>query len=192
MPVPPSSDITALLVAWGRGDATALADLVPLVYQELLGRPSTTSVTRAPGHTLQATALVHEAYLRLVDQRQVHFHDRAHFFGVAAQVMRRVLCDQARARHSAKRGGGAPRLTLENAAAEVECPAVDVEALDEALTRLGKLDERQSRVVELRYFCGLSIEETAAVMGLSPATVKREWTMARAWLKLELGPDSAA
>jgi RNA polymerase sigma factor (TIGR02999 family) len=189
MPVPPSSDITALLVAWGRGDAAALADLVPLVYQELRRQAEHYLRCETPGHTLQATALVHEAYLRLVDQRQVHFHDRAHFFGVAAQVMRRVLCDQARARHSVKRGGGASRLTLGNAAAEVECPAVDVEALDEALTRLGELDERQSRLVELRYFCGLSIEETAAVMGLSPATVKREWTMARAWLKLELGRD---
>ena len=189
MPVPPSSDITALLVAWGRGDAAALADLVPLVYQELRRQAEHYLRRETPGHTLQATALVHEAYLRLVDQRQVHFQDRAHFFGVAAQVMRRVLCDQARARRSAKRGGGAPRLSLGNAAGEVESPAVDVEALDEALTRLGELDERQSRVVELRYFCGLSIEETAAVMGLSPATVKREWTMARAWLKLELGPD---
>jgi len=187
MPSSPSSDVTALLVAWGRGDSAALTDLMPVVYEELRRQAELYLRREAPGHTLEAAGLVHEVYLRLVDQRRVSFQDRSHFFGVTARLMRRVLCDHARAHRAAKRGGSAPRITLGDVV-EAEHPPLDVELLDEALTRLAEMDERQSRVVELRYFCGLSIEETADVMELSPATVKREWTIARAWLRRELEP----
>jgi RNA polymerase sigma-70 factor, ECF subfamily len=188
---PESRTVTELLKAWGEGDRAALDELVPVVYGELR-RQAERHMRREPqGHTLQTTALVHEAYLRLVDQESARWQNRAQFFGVAAQLMRRILIDHARARQAAKRGGapGPPsRLTL-GAASEVasEEPAADVLALDAALERLTAFAPAQGRLVELRYFGGLSIEETAAVLGVSPATVKREWSAARAWLKRELG-----
>ena len=185
---PPAQNVTALLLAWGQGDRAALDQLVPVVYDELRRRAERAMRRQPPGHTLQATALVHEAYLRLVDQQRVAWQSRAHFFGVAAKAMRRILIDHARARQAAKRGGAASPLTL-GSAGEVaaEQPSVDVLALDEALTRLAALDPQKSQLVELRYFTGLGIEETAEVLGISPATVKREWNAARAWLKRELG-----
>jgi RNA polymerase sigma factor (TIGR02999 family) len=166
---------------------------MPVVYDELR-RQAARYMRREPvGHTLQTTAVVHEAYLRLVEQDSARWQSRTHFFAVAAQLMRRILVDHARGRRAVKRGGAegrgaAGRLPLEVAeGVPHEQPAVDVLALDEALRRLAELDPKQSRVVELRYFAGLGIEETAEVLGVSPATVKREWSMARAWLRRELG-----
>ena len=191
---PQSRDVTTLLEAWGRGDEAALNELFPLVYGELHHLAGRYMRAQPRGHTLQATALVHEAYLRLVDRRSVRWEGRAHFLAVAARAMRSVLVDHARRRRAAKRGGaergGAEwRLTL-GAAGEVagqEGEAdVDVLALDAALTRLAALDPRQARVVELRYFGGLSIEEAARALGVSHATVEREWKTARLWLKREL------
>ncbi len=183
------SDVTQLLQAWGAGDSAAGERLLPAVYAELHRQAARAMRRESSEHTLQATALVHEAYLRLVDQQRVVWRNRAHFFGIAAQVMRRVLVDHARERHAAKRGGGAPQLVLGEADA-VSAPAaedgVDILALHEALERLAALDPDQARLVELRYFGGLSIEETAEALGVSPATVKREWAIARAWLRREL------
>ena len=190
MPTPPPSRITTLLRAWSEGDRTALDELLPLVYDELHRQAERAMRAQPEGHTLQTTALVHEAYLRLVDRSGAAWQDRAHFFGVAARVMRSVLVDHARARRAAKRGGGAAALTLSrNDAAvdpEFDSNGVDVEALDEALTRLAALDPRQAKVVELRYFGGLSIHETAAVLDVSHATIEREWRTARLWLRREL------
>jgi RNA polymerase sigma factor (TIGR02999 family) len=187
MKAAPSAPITQLLRNWSQGDETALERLLPLVYDELHGQAARLMRLQAPGHTLQTTALVHEAYLRLVDQESVPSESRSHFFGVAAKAMRCILVDHARAQRAAKRGGAAARLPLEHAG-EIAGPApgVDVLALDEALSRLAELDPRKSRLVELRYFAGLSVEEVAAALGLSLATVKREWALARAWLKREL------
>lgn len=179
--------VTQLLHAWGGGDAGALDQVVPLVYAELRRQAERYLRREAPGHTLQTTALVHEAYLRLVDQRSARWESRAQFFGVAAQLMRRILVDHARGHHAAKRGGSAIQVPLEEGTAAAQERDVDLLALDEALTRLAALDERQARVVELRYFMGLGIEETAEALAISPATVKREWAMARAWLRRELG-----
>jgi RNA polymerase sigma factor (TIGR02999 family) len=182
-----SHRVTKLLRAWSQGDRSALDQLLPLVYRELHQQADRLMRAQPPGHTLQATALVHEAYLRLVRREGVEWQNRAHFFGVAGKAMRSSLVDHARARRAAKRGGAAHHLTLGavSAAAEAE-PAVDVLALDEALSRLADLDPEQSRLVELRYFAGLGIEETAEVLGVSPTTVKRQWRVARAWLKREL------
>ena len=185
-PETPPTDVTQLLVAWSAGDAAAGEQLLPAVYAELRRQAARAMRREGEEHTLQATALVHEAYLRLVDQRRAAWRNRSHFFGVAAQVMRRILVDHARGRHAAKRGGGAHRLTLGDADAAVPEPAVDVLALHEALERLALLDPDQARLVELRYFGGLSIEETATMLEVSPATVKREWAVARAWLRREL------
>ena len=182
----PSLSVTQLLQAWGRGDATALDQLVPVVYDELRSQARRYLRRERPGHTLQTTGLVHEAYLRLVDQKQANWQNRAQFFGVAGQMMRRVLIDHARSKQAAKRGGSDVQVTLEDATAPAEERGVDVLDLDDALTRLAALDPQQAKVVELRYFTGLSIEETAEVLGISPATVKREWAMARAWLRREL------
>jgi RNA polymerase sigma factor (TIGR02999 family) len=188
-PEAPPSDVTQLLLAWSGGDPSAGERLLPAVYAELHRQAARAMRRESSEHTLQATALVHEAYLRLVDQQRVVWRNRAHFFGIAAQVMRRVLVDHARERHAAKRGGGAPQLVLGEADA-VSAPAaedgVDILALHEALERLAALDPDQARLVELRYFGGLSIEETAEALGVSPATVKREWAIARAWLRREL------
>jgi len=183
---PAGKRITDLLVAWNDGRPEALEDLLPLVYAELR-RLATGYLRHERGdHTLQPTALVHEAYLRLVDQRRVKWRNRAHFYGIAARMMRRVLVDHARARRAARRGGGVELMPLVENLASTSTRDVDVLALDEALERLAALDERQARIVELKYFGGLSIEETAEVLGISDATVAREWTAARAWLRAEL------
>ena len=185
---PPRSatGVTALLRAWSAGDGAALDALLPLVYGELRGQAERAMRQEAAGHTLQATALVHEVYLRLVDQSQVSVHDRSQFFGIAARCMRQVLVDHARARRAAKRGGAHRAVTLGDGDAMAIEPAAEVVAVHEALERLAALDPEQARVVELRYFGGLTIEETATVMGTSPATVKREWAIARAWLRREM------
>jgi RNA polymerase sigma factor (TIGR02999 family) len=183
----PYEGVTDLLQAWGGGDKTALDQLVPIVYEELHRQAQRYLQRENPGHTLQTTALVHEAYLRLVDQRQAQWQNRAQFFGVAAQLMRRILVDYARRHQAAKRGGSAIQVPFEEGSVAAAESDVDVVALDDALTRLAVLDPQQARVVELRYFTGLGIEETAEALGISPATVKREWAMARAWLKRELG-----
>ena len=182
----PTARITELLIAWSDGGRAALDELLPLVYDELRGIASRYLRHEAGDHTLQPTALVHEAYFRLIDQRRVRWRNRAHFYGVAAQLMRRILVDHARAQRADKRGGGREHLPL----IEEETPSapygVDVLALDEALTRLAAFDPQQGRVVELRYFGGLTIDEVAEVVGISAATVVREWTIAKAWLKAEL------
>ncbi len=179
-------NVTQLLLQWNSGDPAARDALIPLVYSELrrLARHYLEQEKRA--HTLSSTALVHEAYLRLVNQREVTWQNRAHFFGVAAQMMRRILVDHARKRASAKRGGQSLTLALDDAVASAQQNQVDLVALDEALDGLAKLDERQSRLVELRFFGGLSIEETSEVLGVSTPTVKRDWASARAWLFREL------
>jgi RNA polymerase sigma factor (TIGR02999 family) len=179
-------EITRLLVAWGDGDESALEGLTPLVYEELRRLAHHYMGRERPGHTLQTTALVNEAYVRLIDWKNVHWQSRAHFFGVAAQLMRRILVDFARARGYAKRGGGAPAVTLDEAAFVSSDKGADIVALDEALVSLAELDARQSRVVELRFFGGLSVEETAEVLKVSPGTVRRDWSLARAWLHREL------
>lgn len=185
---PHSGNVTALLADWSSGDQRALDALLPLVYAEL-HRMAEQHLRRERGaHTLQPTALVHEAYLRLVDQEDVTWEGRAHFFAVSARIMRNILVDHARRRLAGKRGGGAETITLD-ANAEWAQPRVDVVAVDDALNALAAVDEQQARVVELRFFGGLSIEETAAALGVSPTTVKREWKMARAWLLRELGGD---
>ena len=179
-------EITRLLVAWGEGDESALERLTPLVYEELRRLAHHYMGRERPGHTLQTTALVNEAYVRLIDWKNVHWQNRAHFFGVSAQLMRRILVDFARARGYAKRGGGALAVTLDKAALVSNDKGADIVALDEALVALSELDARQSRVVELRFFGGLSIEETAEVLKVSPGTVRRDWSLARAWLHREL------
>ena len=188
---PPSAgspDVTRLLLAWSGGDARAAEQLLAAVYAELRAQAARAMRREDSGVTLQPTALVHEAYLRLAGQRRFEWRNRAQFFGVAAQMMRRILVDNARTRGAAKRGGDVRRVTIgeagDVAAAEVE--GVDLLDLDDPLERLAALDAQQARVVELRYFAGLSVEETAEALGVSPATVKREWATARAWLRREL------
>lgn len=183
-------DVTQLLVAWGNGNAEAGDELLAAVYAELHSQAARAMRREADDHTLQATALVHEAYLRLIDQRRIQWRNRAQFFGVAAQLMRRILVDHARGRDAAKRGGGIATVSLEDVDAVAEqstADAMDVLALHDAIEKLAAFDPDQARVVELRYFGGMSIEETADVLEVSPATVKREWAVARAWLKRELG-----
>jgi RNA polymerase sigma factor (TIGR02999 family) len=189
MSAPPTSDITRWLADLSGGDTAAVDKLLPLLYDELR-RLADRALSREPrGHTLQATALVHEAYLRLIDQRQAHWRNRAHFLSVAAMVMRRILVDHARRRGAEKRGGDRRGLSLDDAVVYAEEQAVDLVHLDEALTRLAGLDPQQARIVELRFFGGMTIEETAEATGVSPATVKRDWTLARAWLYREIaGP----
>ena len=185
-----SADVTGLLLAWGKGDASAGEKLLPAVYDELHRQAARAMRRESDDHTLQATALVNEAYLRLVDQSRIEWRNRAQFFGVAAQVMRRILVDHARAQHAEKRGGDFKQVTLvgDNIAemAPESVNGVDILALNSALETLHKFDPDQARLVELRYFGGLTIEETAEAMDISPATVKREWAVARAWLKREL------
>ena len=170
-------------------DKESLDKLMPAVYDELRRQAARYLRREKPGHTLQTTALIHEAYVRLVDQRNVQWQNRAHFFGIAAQMMRRILVDHARTKKRAKRGGSDIKVSLDDATVTVKAQDLDVVAVDEALTRLAKIDEQQSRVVELRFFSGLTVEETAEVMGISPATVKRDWSMAKAWLHRELSGD---
>ena len=186
----PPPDVTPLLLAWGNGDKSAGEKLLPAIYAELHRQASRAMRRESDEHTLQATALVHEAYLRLVDQRRAEWHNRAQFFGVAAQVMRRILVDHARAQHATKRGGAMQQITLgdaaQSAATHADDSALDVLALHDALDRLAAMDPEQARLVELRYFGGMNIEETAEALGVSPATVKREWAVARAWLRREM------
>ena len=191
MEKPSGQEVTALLREWSAGDRGALERLMPLVYGELRQLAASHLRSERGDHTLQPTALVHEAYLRLVGQRSVSWANRAHFFGIAAQMMRRVLVDHARRRLAAKRSPGTLRIDLgeETAAAPDRMP--ELLALDRALTELERLDPRQARVVELRFFAGLSVEETAEVAGVSTATVKREWRTARAFLRHEIGLDVA-
>jgi RNA polymerase sigma factor (TIGR02999 family) len=186
MPSIPSARVSKLLLNWGQGDQAAREVLIPLVYDELRRLARRHLRRERPDHTLQSAALVHEAYLRLIRQDQPHWQNRAHFFGVAAQLMRHILVDHARNRAAAKRGAGAPRLTLDPEVALPKAREVNLVALDDALNQLAVLDLQQSRVVELRFFGGLSIEETSVVLGVSPATVKREWATARAWLQREM------
>jgi RNA polymerase sigma factor (TIGR02999 family) len=182
-----SQEITAMLQAWGDGDRSVLDQLLPLVYRELHLQAHRYLRRERANHTLQTTALIHEAYLKLVDQRTVQWQNRAHFFGIAAQAMRRILVDYAKTKNREKRGGPAADLPLEEALLVADTgQSVDLLALDEALTRLALIDELQARVVELRYFSGLSIEDTAEALGISPASVKRDWQMAKAWLRHEL------
>lgn len=189
-----TEEITQLLLAWGQGDQAALEQLLPLVYEEMRQIAHHHMRRQRPDHTLQTTALVNEAYLRLVDAQRVQWQNRVHFFALAAQAMRHILVDLARARGNQKRGGGATQVALEEALIVSAERGADVLALDEALQTLAKLNARQSQIVELRYFGGLSEEETAAVLQLSPRTVRRDWSLARAWLYRELkrGQDDDA
>ena len=179
-------DVTQLLVAWSNGDEAARDQLIPLVYEELHRLAHRHMHRERPGHTLQTSALVNEAFVRLVDQRSVHWQNRSHFFGIAAQMMRRVLVDYARSRQAEKRGGDAVQVTLHDELIVSDEKNDEVVALDDALTGLASLDQRKCQIVELRFFAGLSIEETAEVLGVSPGTVMREWTLAKAWLRKEI------
>ena len=191
MPDSPHADVTRLLVKLSSGDRSAIDHLMPLVYDELRRIAGAHLRRERPGHTLQSTALVHEAYLKLIDQRDVAWQNRAHFFGLASQMIRRILVDHARGHHAAKRGAGAPRLSLDEAIGVAGARDLDVIALDDSLHALARIDPDQSRLVELRFFGGLTIEETSEVMGVSPATVSREWNAARAWLFRELARGAA-
>jgi RNA polymerase sigma factor (TIGR02999 family) len=183
----PGPDVTGLLDDWSRGDRRALETLLPVVYAELRRIAARQLRRERDGHTLQPTALVHEAYLRLVEQRSVNWESRAHFFGVAAQVMRRVLVDHARRQGAKKRNGGAQRVPLEEAAETAAVDQIPVLLLDHALGRLEKLDPGLAQIVELRAFGGLTIDEAAHVLNVSPTTAKRDWRTAKAWLTNELG-----
>jgi RNA polymerase sigma factor (TIGR02999 family) len=182
--------VTQLLEQWNSGDREALDKLMPLIYEELRKMAKRYMSQQNPGHTLQTTALIHEAYLRLVKPKAKHFQNRAHFFGVAAQAMRHILVDYARTRNTAKRGGGSRPISLEEAALVSAERAAEFVAFDDALKELEELSKRQSRVVELRYFGGLTVEETARVLEVSPETVMRDWTMAKTWLHRALRPES--
>ena len=182
----PAHDVTHLLLDWNKGQPDALAQLMPLVYSELRNIAGRYLRKERQDHTLQTTALVHEAYIRLIDQKQANWQNRAQFFGIAAQMMRRILVDHARGHHADKRGSGAAKLSLDEAIEIAEQREVDLIALDDALHTLAAIDPQQCRIVELRYFGGLTVEETAEVVGVSPATIKREWSMAKAWLHREL------
>ena len=183
--------VSELLLNWGHGDQSAREELIPLVYVELRRIARRYLWKERPDHTLQSGALVHEAYLHLLHEEPPQWQNRAHFFGFAAQLMRHILVDHARNRLAAKRGAGAPRLALDPELAPAQKPEIDLVALDDAISRLSALDSQQGRLIELRFFGGLSIEETAVVLGISPATVKREWVTARAWLRRELKRNEA-
>jgi RNA polymerase sigma factor (TIGR02999 family) len=181
--------VTVLLEGARRGDERALAALIPLVYDELRRLAAGFLRREAPGQTLQPTALVHEAYLRLMRDADLSWENRAHFFGIAARSMRQILVERARARHAAKRGGGGLKVSLDPEMMAAESRTLDLEALDEALTRLAAFDAELGRIVEMRFFGGLSVEETAEALHSSPATIKRRWSLARAWLARELGEE---
>lgn len=185
-----ADQITERLIAWNSGDTAALDEVISAVYKELRRMADRYLRLERPDHTLQPTALVHEAYLRLVDQTQVNWQNRAHFFGVAAQMMRRILVDHARTKQRAKRGGPAKRLALDEVADLSQGRPVDLVALDEALEGLTEIDPRKSRVVELRFFGGLSVEETSEVLNVSPQTVMRDWKLAKAWLYQEIKSET--
>ncbi len=182
-----SHQVTQLLSNWSRGDPNAREELMPLVYNELRRLANSYLRRERSDHTLQPTALVHEAYLRLVDQSDVHWNNKGHFFAITAQVMRRILVDHARAHQAEKRGGGGVRIPIEDVLAMSNDRPDKFLALDESLRRLAELDSRQEQIVELRVFAGMSVEEIAELLKISPATVKRDWTMAKAWLSLEIG-----
>jgi RNA polymerase sigma factor (TIGR02999 family) len=186
MTTPAPGNVTQLLLDFGAGDQGALNQLMPLVYAELCALADRAINRERPDHTLDATALVHEAYLKLVDQRNVRWQHRAHFYGVAAQLMRRILVDHARRHDAIKRGRARGRVSLNESIIAGDESTVDLLVVDEALRRLAEFDARSCRVVELRFFGGLTIDETAEVLGISPATVKREWTVAKAWLRREI------
>jgi len=181
-----SHEVTQLLTDWGNGNQAAADKLMPLVYEELRRLAHQYMNKERPGHTLQTSALVNEAYLRLIDQKQVHWQNRAHFFGIAAQLMRRILVDYARSRRYQKRGGEAQQVELNEAMIVSRERAADVIALDDALKSLAEFDARKSQIVELRFFGGLSIEETAQALAISPGTVMRDWTLAKTWLRKEI------
>lgn len=185
MVVPSSREVTRLLVDWGNGDQAALDELIPLVYDELRRVARRYMRRESQGHTLQTSALVNEAYLRLIDQKSVHWQNRAHFFGVAAQLMRRILVDHARSRSRAKRGGGAPMVSLAEQAM-ISKEASEVIALDDALSNLAEMDPRKSQIVEMKFFGGLTTEEVAEVLKITSRTVEREWRKAKAWLNWAL------
>ena len=185
------TQVTGLLQKWGQGDEAALERLIPLVHGELHRIAKRHIAHERADHSLQATALVNEAYLRLVDAHDVAWHDRAHFLAVSARVMRHILVDHARARRYQKRGGDAQRVTFDEGLPVTSEPGPDLVALDEALQALAKFDERKSRVIEMRFFGGLTVEETASVLKVSPATVMGDWRLAKAWLKREMRGDSA-
>lgn len=185
----PAQDVTRILEAWSGGDREALDRLIPLVYDELRRLAGRYLRRERSDHTLSPTALVNEAYMRLVTQSDVRWQNRAHFFGVAAQLMRRILVDHARGHLASKRGGGTRRLSLEDVDSKFERPDLDLIALDDALHELAALDPQQSHIVELRFFGGLTIDETSEVVGVSPMTVKREWALAKAWLLRQVSRD---
>ena len=184
--MPSSSDVTALLGDWSRGNSSALNQLLPLVYVELRRIAARQRQSERVGHTLQPTALVHEVYMRLVDQRNVDWRNRAHFFGAAAQVMRRILVDHARRHATTKRGDGVQRVSMDEATELAAPDGISVLALDQALDRLAAMDQDLARMVELRAFAGMTIEEAACVLNISPSTAKREWRTAKVWLTREL------
>jgi RNA polymerase sigma-70 factor (ECF subfamily) len=185
---PDAEAVTRLLVEWQNGNRDALDSLMPVVYRELRAIAARYLSRESPGHTLQSTALVHEAYFRLIGQREMRWQNRAQFFGIAAQMMRRILVDHARHKSRDKRGGPATKLSLDDAVVAVE-PDIDIDllALDDALTSLAEIDPRGARIIELRFFSGLTVEETAEVLGISAPTVKRDWSAARVWLYREMG-----
>lgn len=187
---PSPEEITGLLVAWGSGDEAALERLIPLVYDELRRLAHRYMSRERHGHTLQTTALVNEAYLRLVNWREARWQNRAHFFAVSAQMMRRILVDFARDRQYLKRGGGALRVSLDEVANFTEGRGADLVALDEALTALAEVDRRKAQVVEMRFFGGLSVREVAEVLKVSEETVMRDWRLAKVWLLRELGREA--
>lgn len=180
------NEVTQLLVAWGNGDQAALDQLMPLVYSELHRLAHRHIKKERPGHTLQTSALLNEAFLRLVDQRDVQWQGRAHFFSIAAQMMRRILVDYARSRRFAKRGGDAQQISFDEELVVSRQLSADVLQLHDSLNELANIDERKSKIVELKFFGGLSIEETAEVLGVSPGTVMRDWTLAKAWLRIAM------
>jgi RNA polymerase sigma factor (TIGR02999 family) len=191
MRTPESAEVTKLLLAWGAGDAAALEQLLPVVYRELHGMARRYMAEERPDHTLQASALVNEAYLKLVDVRQMQWQNRAQFFGVCAQMMRRILVDFGRRQRYLKRGAGIRPVTLNEDLVMAEAQTTNLPALDDALNALATMDPRKARVVELRFFAGLSVEETAEVLKVSPDTVVRDWRMAKVWLHRELRNDGA-
>jgi RNA polymerase sigma factor (TIGR02999 family) len=186
-PMLSSLEITAMLKAWSRGELTQPDEIFPLLYDELRKQAHSHLRRERPGHTLQTTGLINETYIKLCEQRNLEWESRSHFFAICAILMRRILVDYAKSRHRAKRGGYAEHLTIDGLPlAEMRKTDVDVLALDDALDRLAQLDPAQARIVELRYFSGFTIEETASVLGVSDSTVKREWRVAKAWLRHEL------
>ena len=187
--MPSAENVTKMLRDWRNGDQEALEQLIPVVYDELHRQAARYLRREHPGHILQTTALIHEAYLRLINQQNIEWQNRAHFYAIAARLMRQILVDHARRRQATKRGGSDIKVPLEEAMVISPGENVDLVALDEALTRLAAIDPQQSRIVELRYFSGLSVEETAEVLGVSSRTVNRDWNVAKAWLRQQIARD---